>query len=106
MFRDLTTGAFQETVTGDTNLINLDTDSYNLLVHKCAELAFQQQSDFGSQGGGVQADKWEIKYTKTLKRYKALYKSDIVKPKGYYYRTGNRRGDRGARGRFTGDFFN
>ena len=33
LFRDATTGAFQETVTDDSNLINLDTDSYNLLFN-------------------------------------------------------------------------
>ena len=33
MFRDVTTGAFQETITDDSNLINLDTETYNLLFY-------------------------------------------------------------------------
>ena len=43
LFRDAVTGAFQETVTDDSNLINLDTESYNLLFNLTTFLAVQQQ---------------------------------------------------------------
>ena len=102
LFSDAITGAFQETVTDDTNQVNLDTETYNLLLHKVAELSFQQQSDFGQRGGGSEMQLWTTKYKETLARYKALYKSEIVKPKGSYYRpSSNRR--RFGRRRFFND---
>lgn len=83
LFRDATTGAFQETVTADTNLVNLDTESYNLLVDLAALFAFQQQ--FSATG---QFDDKIIreKYEKDLARYKDMYKSEIDQPSSMYYR--------------------
>lgn len=82
MFRDASTGAFQETVTADSNLINLDTETYNLLTYQCALLATQQQA--GAEGASDTA--FFIKsYNEALRRYKAMYKSEIIKPQGAYY---------------------
>jgi len=39
LFRDASTGAFQETVTDTSNLINLDTESYNLYFNLLAYYA-------------------------------------------------------------------
>jgi hypothetical protein len=86
LFRDLSTGAFQETVTDDSNLINLDTETYNLLTYKAAILASQQQA--GSEG--VFDNSFLTKeYAACLSRYKALYKSQIIKPKDLYYKMPN-----------------
>lgn len=82
LFRDASTGAFQETVTSDTNLINLDTETYNLLTYQVGLLATQQQS--GAEGSFD--TKWfQDAYTTALKRYKAMYKSEITKPQEAYY---------------------
>lgn len=83
LFRDATTGLFQETVTSDTNLVNLDTDSYNLYVYKCAQLAAQQiQGQDSSFDMGFAEKEWE----KALKKYQAKYKSEVQKPTQPYYR--------------------
>lgn len=83
MFRDVTTGTYQETVTDDANLINLDTESYNLLLYQVAFLAVQQ-----TQGLDMMADQnyFGKFYTDNVARYKAMYKSEIQKPRQTYYR--------------------
>src|SRR6185295_7542191 len=43
LFRNSSTGTYQETVLDDADLINLDTESYNLLFNQVAYLASQQQ---------------------------------------------------------------
>lgn len=86
MFRDVTTGAFQETVTADTNLINLDTETYNVMLYQIAYLAIQQ-----TQGKDMEADKayFGKLYQDNLARYKAMYKSEIQKPQSVYYKLPN-----------------
>lgn len=83
MFRDSVTGAFQEMVTDDSNLINLDTESFNLLFNLVAFLAVQQQqgSDSASDGSFFQQQ-----YIDGVKRYTAMYKSEIQKPQSTYYK--------------------
>ncbi len=83
MFRDAGTGAYQETVTDDSNLINLDTDTFNLLTYKVASLAVQQQQ--GLDASFYDGPYFDNKYQQTLARYKALYKSEMQKPQGSYY---------------------
>lgn len=83
MFRDSSTGAFQETVTDDTNLINLDTDSYNLLFNLVAFYAFQQQQ--GMDALFYDANMFGQLYQTGIARYKALYKSEVQKPQSSYY---------------------
>lgn len=82
LFRDAITGAFQETVDDDSNLINLDTESYNLLTYQVAYICFQQQ-----QGQDARADAGFSKnaYDAGVIRYKAQYKSEISKPQSQYY---------------------
>ncbi len=83
LFSDGTTGAFQEEVTDDSNLINLDTDSYNLLFNKVAYFVAQQL-----QGGNAVYDAvyWLNEYNSALTRYQAMYKSEVQKPKQAYYK--------------------
>ena len=83
MFRDATTGAFQETVTDNSNLINLDTESFNLMVFLVAYYSTQQQQ-------GIDALRYDgnfflQQYQQALIRYKNMYKSEIQKPASLYY---------------------
>lgn len=83
LFRDVITGAFQETVTSDSNLINLDTESYNLLFNLTAFLAAQQQQ--GLDALFYDGSFFGQQYQEGLARYKAMYKSEVQKPQTSYY---------------------
>lgn len=86
LFRDAITGVFQETVTDDSNLINLDTDTFQPFFNLLAYYTFQQTS------GGNSAQDMAFfmgEYQKTLARYQALYKSQRQKPQLNYYRPQN-----------------
>ena len=92
MFRDASTLAFQETVTDDSNLINLDTETYNLLFNLTAYFALQQQQGLDAQF--FDAGFFKTAYDMGVAKYKSLYKSERQKPQSTYYRqpdTSNRR---------------
>lgn len=83
LFRDAITGAFQENVTDDSNLINLDTESFNLLEYQVLYQATQQQQ-------GLDASFYDGTFAKSsydagVLRYKAMYKSELQKPQSRYY---------------------
>jgi len=82
MFRDYITGAYKEEISNDEDLVNLDTETYNLLTNKCAVLMAQQM-----QGEDSTFDYtfFEKRYQEALDKYKMRYKSQIVKPKQAYY---------------------
>ena len=92
LFRDAITGAFQETVTDPSNLINLDTESYNLLFNLCAFLAVQQQQ--GLDAMFYDGNFFGQAYQDSLAKYKARYKSELQKPQSAYYRMPPRGYDR------------
>lgn len=85
LFRDPNTNAFQETITDatdNTKIINLDTDSYNLLFNKTA--FFVSQTLQGSDSS-YDADFWQKEYDDSLKRYRALNPSEaMLKSESYY----------------------
>lgn len=83
LFRDNVTGAYQETVTSDNNLINLDTESFNLLFNFVAYLAAQQQQ--GLDASFHDGPFFQQLYEQGLDRYRAMYKSEIQKPRSNYY---------------------
>ncbi len=83
MFRDASTGAFQETVTDPSNLINLDTESYNILFNLLAYFAVQQQQ--GLDATFYDGNFFLQQYTQGVARYKAMYKSELQKPQSVYY---------------------
>lgn len=83
LFRNSTTGAFQETVTDDSNLINLDTESYNLLLNLVCMYAVQQQQ--GIDALGYDGNFFAQQYEKSKERYMAMYKSEVQKPQTVYY---------------------
>lgn len=85
LFRNASTNAFQETVTDSTDnavIVNLDTDSYNLLFNKTAFFVAQSL-----QGSDAQYDAtfFDNEYTNALKRYKALNPSEAMKKAETYY---------------------
>ncbi len=83
LFRDSTTGAFQETVTDTSNLINLDTETYNLYLNLGAYFAVQQQQ--GIDGTFFDSTFFKNEYEAGVARYKAMYKSELQKPQSSYY---------------------
>ncbi len=83
LFRNPSTGAFQETVTDGTTLINLDTESYNLLVYQVCLLAMQQQQ--GLDAMFYDGPYFQALYDKCLARYNELYRSEVITPLSSYY---------------------
>lgn len=90
LFRDPSTNAFVEMLvdsTDNTKLINLDTDSYNLLVNKC--LFYVAQSLQGSDAA-YDATFWDSEYQTALTRYKALNPSEAMLKASSYYTVPNK----------------
>lgn len=83
LFRNSSTGAYQETVLDDADLINLDTESYNLLFNQVGFLATQQQQ--GIDASFYDGTFFKNAYDQGLIRYKAMYKSELQKPQSTYY---------------------
>lgn len=83
LFRDAITGGFQETVTSSSNLINLDTDSYNLFFNLVAFYATQQIQ--GLDAMFFDSNFFGQEYLKGKQRYTALTKSEVEKPHQPYY---------------------
>lgn len=85
MFRDPSTNAFQESIVDSTDnnkIVNLDTDSYNMLFNKTAYFIAQAlQGDDSS----YDADFWQTEYNESLKRYRALNPSEAIKKTETYY---------------------
>lgn len=84
LFRDASTGAFQETVTDASNLINLDTDSYNLYFNLVAFLAVQQQQ--GLDALFYDGNFFGQQYQEGVTLYKLNYRSEVQKPQTSYYK--------------------
>ncbi len=83
MFSDSVTGAWQETVTDDSNLINLDTESFNILFNQVAYLSLQQQQ--GLDATFYDGSFFKQAYDTGVARYKAMYKSEVQEPQSTYY---------------------
>ena len=77
-------GTWQEEPTDDSDLVNLDTESYNIYLDKCAEEASKQTGDYD------RAQMYKGQYVEGLTRYKKMYKSQVEKPRQNYYRTFNK----------------
>lgn len=87
LFRNPSTNAFQETVvdvaTDGNTIINLDTDSYNLLFNKTA--VFIAQSLQGADAD-YDATFFGNEYTNALARYQKLNPSEAMMKSATYYR--------------------
>lgn len=81
-------GTFQETVSDDEDIVNLDTDSYNLLFNLVAYYAAQQQQGSNS---GFDANFFLQQYEQDKARYIAKNKSQVMKPRQEYYSMPKRR---------------
>ena len=77
-------GVFQETTTQSSDLINLDTDSYNLLIYLASYFVMQQQQ--GLDALFFDANFFLQRYQEALQKYKAQYKSEIQLPQTSYYK--------------------
>ena len=94
LFRNSITGVWQEKVLDDSDLINLDTESYNLFLYQAAFLCVQQAL---GQDAGYDTNVFLDKYNGALARYKRMYKSELQKVQQPYY-TLPRRGYNGILG--------
>lgn len=83
LFQDATTGAFQESITSDANIINLDTETRNLIYLLTCTYAVQQMQGLDAMFFDDQY--FQQKYNTALATYKAQYKSEWQKPKSTYY---------------------
>jgi len=85
MFTSIATGAFIEKITSDSDTINLDSDSYNLLLYKTGAYSIQSQHDFNYKPGDSESDRFEKEYQVRLKAYKRRYKSERLRKQVVYY---------------------
>ncbi len=86
LFRNATTGVFTETIQDTTNysdLINLDTDSYNLYFNLLAYYAAQQMQ--GLDALFYDANFFLQEYTKDVAKYQARQPSQVQKSRQPYY---------------------
>lgn len=83
LFRNSSTGTYQETVLDDSDLVNLDTESYNLLTYLTAFYCFQQQQ--GLDASFYDGSWAKQQYDTNVIRYKAMYKSELQVPQSSYY---------------------
>lgn len=98
LFRDAVTGAFQETVTDTSNLINLDTDSYNLYFNLLAYYAAQTLQ--GLDALFYDANFFLGEYEKDKAKYTARQPSQVQKSRQSYYTP-----DKGGYGKWIGRNF-
>ncbi len=83
LFQNAQTGAFQETITDDSNIINLDTEARNLLFFLTGKYCVQQIQ--GLDALFFDSNDFAGNYQGALIQYKARYKSQLQKPKSTYY---------------------
>jgi len=73
-------GTWQEETSADSDVINLDTDSYNVYLFKVAHFAFDQLSNKKTD-----AKDYSDKYEQASLDYRRIYKSESKKTKETYY---------------------
>lgn len=78
-----TDGVFKEQTDSENDYINLDTDGRNLFLYAAAIEAVAQQQ--GLAATFFDDPNLEGKYNDALAEYQAKYKSEITKPRQYYY---------------------
>jgi hypothetical protein len=83
MFRDAITGAFKERVTANTDIVNLDTETYMIYSNLVFALAAQQVQ--GRDALQYDGQFFMNEYKKGVEKYKEMYKSETQKPQTQYY---------------------
>lgn len=84
LFRDAVTGDWKELTTDESDLINLDIESYDIFFDYVMYLICNQVS--GSEALINDGPMYLNLYNDGVARYKALYKSEVNKPQSTYYR--------------------
>ena len=85
LFRNASTGVYQETVLLDSDLINLDTDSYNIFFNRLMVLICQQVQ--GADATYADGPFFMNEFEKGIVSYRSKYKSEVQKPQStYWYR--------------------
>lgn len=98
IFRN-SSGTFIEKPTADTDIVNLDTDSYNLLLSKLAEKAAQQ---IQGEDSTFDFTTFKDEYNEGVKKYNKMYPSEAMKTRASYYRFPAKRWDAFRTFRSTG----
>ncbi len=88
LFKDEVTDAWKAAPTADADEINLDVDSYNLLLYEMALLAAQELQ---GEDSSFDVNYWENKKTEVWKDYMSNNKSEAIKRGETYYRMPGRR---------------
>jgi len=86
LFRDYLTNVFKENTTADTDIINLDTEAYNIMLYQTALQCVQQA--LGADAG-YDTNYFESKYQDAIDKYQQMYRSEITKPRQIYYHKPN-----------------
>jgi len=73
---------WKETVDDDEDVVNLETDAYNLLLNKTMILVAPQVQD---RAAGFDMAFYQSEYQNGLKKYKGDYKSEVLKKRNFYY---------------------
>jgi hypothetical protein len=76
-------GVFKENATLDTDTVNLDTDSYNLLLYKIAEIAAQELQ---GEDSAFDLSYYKQEYQQRRKKYKMTNPSECLRPIIKYYK--------------------
>lgn len=95
-----TSGTWIEKPTADTDVINLDTDSYNIFLRQAAT---NVAHEIGGEDAGFDITVMEKKLTNSYNQYKKDYKSEVEKPHQKYYSMPRRRGYGGTIGRASNE---
>lgn len=85
MFRT-TGGVWGQTITADTDIVNLDDIGINMLIYKACEIASMQLQD---SNDSVDPKKFESKYLKEKRQYTRMFTSERINQKTNYYRPFN-----------------
>lgn len=82
-----TAGTWIERPTTDDDIINLDTDSYNLVVYELASIICQELQNENSQ---IDLQYWEKKRLEEWVNYMRNHKTQKIQPQSAYYRVNRR----------------
>ena len=79
--------------TADTDIVNLDEDSYNILLFILSYLVTQK---IQVEDGVFDRNFFDDELTKAVKEYKSNYRSEAIRPQSNYYRPLGRTRRRGS----------
>jgi hypothetical protein len=92
LFRN-SSGIWINKPTADTDIVNLDEDSYNILLFILSYMVTQK---IQGEDGVFDRNFFETELEKAVKEYKSNYRSEAIKPQSNYYRPLGRTRRRGS----------